>query len=162
MGKKRKKKPSKRGQKKGRPYTPQAKQTRIMARHIAGQSDREIAEKEGIHRGTVSRIRNSTENAMLLQEFRNKVLDIVPKALKALAYHVGKKNLQATIETLYGARVLIQRHEVEKVEEPVRSYDYTKAEFFAVHGRLPLQAELEEFEKSLPIEPLVKDDTPVQ
>ncbi len=44
----------------------------------------------------------------------------------------------------------------------MRTFDYTKAEFFAVHGRLPLQAELEAFEKTLPIEPLVKDDTPVQ
>jgi len=88
---------------------------------------------------------------MLLQEFRNKVLDIVPKALKALAYHVGKKNLQATIETLYGARVLIQRHEVEKVEEPVRTFDYTKAEFFAVHGRLPLRPSWKSLRKLCPL-----------
>jgi len=152
----RKKKPSKRGQKKGRPYTPQAKQVRIMARHLAGQSDREIAKDEGVHRGTVSRIRNSTENAMLLQDFRNKVMDIVPKALKALAYHVGKKNLQATIETLYGARVLIQRHEVEKVEEPVRTYDLTRAEFFVQHGRWPSEKEILEYDKTLEVEPLVK------
>src|SRR5437588_2692034 len=34
---------TKQGQKKGRPYTPKPKQARIIARHLSGQSDREIA-----------------------------------------------------------------------------------------------------------------------
>src|SRR5947207_11543129 len=109
------KKKSKRS-KKGRLYTGKLKQARIIARS-AYQNISQIAKAEGVSRGTVYRIRNSAENAMMLQAFRDEVLNIVPSALKTLIYHVKKKNLTAAIETLYGARVLIQRHEVEKVEE---------------------------------------------
>jgi len=50
-----------------------------MARHLAGQSDSAIAKDEGYTAELSLAFANSTENAMLLQEFRNKVLDIVPK-----------------------------------------------------------------------------------
>jgi FixJ family two-component response regulator len=79
------KKSTKRGQRKGRPYTPKPKQFRVLARHAAGHSDRRIAREEGISRGTVYRIRSQSENAMLLQSFREMILDIVPNAIKGLA-----------------------------------------------------------------------------
>jgi hypothetical protein len=40
---------------------------------------------EGISRGTVYRIRSQSENAMLLESFREMILDIVPDAIKGLA-----------------------------------------------------------------------------
>ena len=93
---------------------------------------------------------------MLLQFYRDMILDLVPAAIKGLRKLVRKVDRQAIIETLYGTRVLIQRQEIEKVEEPVRTYDYTRAEFFVKHGRWPLEKELLEFDKTLEVEPLVK------
>ncbi len=68
------KKKVKRGQKKGRPYTSKIKQAKVLARHLNGESDRKISKEEKVSRGTVYRIRNSTENAMLLQGFRDRIL----------------------------------------------------------------------------------------
>jgi len=141
---------------KGRNSTPKEKQARILARSTY-QNISQIARDEGVSRGTVYRVRNTTENAMMLQAFRDEVLDIVPSALKGLKRLVKDLDRQAIIETLYGARVLLQRYEVQKVEdEPQRTYDYTRAEFFGKYGRLPLNSELEEFEKTLNIEPITK------
>jgi len=147
---------TKQGQRKGRPYTAKTKQARVLTRVVLGQPERQIAKEEGISRGTVSRIRNSSENAMLLQSYRDMILDIVPNAIKGLAKLVKKTDRQAIIEALYGSRVLIQRQEVEKVEEPVRTYAYTRAEFFGRYGYWPRNEELEEFDKTLKVEPLVK------
>ena len=76
-----------------------------------------------------------------------------------LAKLVRKTDRQAIIETLYGSRVLLRRQEIEKVnEEPQRTYAYTRAEFFGKYGRWPLNEELEEFEKTLDIQPIVKGE----
>jgi len=155
------KKSTKRGQRKGRPYTAKTKQARVLTRVVLGQPERQISKEEGISRGTVSRIRNSSENAMLLQSYRDMILDIVPNAIKGLAKLVKREDRQAIIEILYGTRVLIRRQEVEKVEEPVRTYAYTKAEFFCKYGRWPSLAEAIEFDKTLEVEPLVKGEEEV-
>jgi hypothetical protein len=89
------------------------------------------------------------------------ILDLVPSAIKGLRKLIRRVDRQAIIETLYGSRVLTQHQEVEKYEEPVRTYDYTRAEFFGKYGRLPLDSELEEFEKTLDIKPLVKGEEEV-
>jgi len=130
---------------------------KVIARKIAGESYREIAAAEKISKNTVTRIMGSQEAAFLLQGFRDRVLGIVPLALKGLEKLVRRLDRQAIIETLYGTRVLMQRYEVQKVQdEPERTYDYTRAEFFGKFGRLPLNSELEEFEKTLNIEPITK------
>jgi hypothetical protein len=51
---------------------------------------------------------------------------------------------------------MIQRQEVEKVEEPTRTFAYTKVEFFGRFGRWPLDSEVLEFEETLNVEPLTK------
>ena len=129
------KKSTKRGQRKGRPYTPKPKQSRVLARHAAGHSDRRIAREEGISRGTVYRIRSQSENAMLLQSFREMILDIVPNAIKGLAQLVKEQDRQAIIETLYGSRVLIHRQEVEQVQPPLQDHSYVKVEFYGKYHR---------------------------
>jgi len=98
---------------------------------------------------------------MLLQSYRDMILDLVPSAIKGLRKLIRRVDRQAIIETLYGTRVLIQRQEVEKVEEPVRTYAYTKAEFFCKYGRWPSLAEAIEFDKTLEVEPLVKGEEEV-
>jgi hypothetical protein len=152
------KKSTKQGQRKGRPYTPKPKQATIIARHLSGQSDREITRQEGVSRGTVYRVRAQSENLMLVQSYREMILDLVPAAIKGLRKLIRKVDRQAIIETLYGTRVLIQRQEVEKVEEPVRTYAYTRAEFFGKYGRWPRNEELEEFDKTLKVDPIVNGE----
>src|SRR5437773_1617726 len=92
-----------------------------------------------------------------LSSFQATKFSLLPSAIKGLAKLIKKTDRQAIIETLYGTRVLTQRQEIEKVEdEPQRTYDYTRAEFFGKYGRLPLNEELEEFEKTLDIQPITK------
>jgi len=150
------KKSTKRGQRKGRPYIPKPKQFRVLARHAAGHSDRRIAREEGISRGTVYRIRSQSENAMLLQSFREMILDIVPNAIKGLAKLVKERDRQAIIETLYGARVLIDRHEVATVQEPERTNDSAKVAFYEKYNHWPTLEEAKEFDKTIRRKPTVK------
>src|SRR6266404_5903543 len=118
MGKKRKttrhRGGSRKGTLKGKPYTPKDKQARIIARS-AFQNVSQVARAEGVSRNTVYRVRNAAENSMMLQTFRDMVVDLVPAAIKVLKKLIKREDRQAVIETLYGTRVLIQRHEVEKI-----------------------------------------------
>jgi hypothetical protein len=152
------KKRTKRNSLKGRVYTAKSKQARVVGRSLLGQNVSEIASEEQISRGTVYRIRSQSENAMLLQSYRDMVLDLVPGALKGLGKLIRQVDRQAIIETLYGSRVLNQRQEVEAVREPKRTYAYPKVEFFAKYGRWPSLEEAMEFEKTLDIKPDVKGE----
>jgi len=137
--------------------TPLAKQARITARRMHGQSIRQIAAQEKISKDTVMRVLSQEETSLLVRGYRDTILqEHVPLAMDSLKRLLKRDDRQATIETLYGSRVLTQHQEVEKYEEPVRTYDYTRAEFFGKYGRLPLNEELEEFEKTLTIEPITK------
>jgi len=149
---------TKRGQRKGRPYTAKTKQARVLTRVVLGQSERQIAKEEGISRGTVYRIRSQSENAMLLQSFREMILDIVPDAIKGLAKLVKERDRQAIIETLKGSRVLIDRHEVEAIQPPVQDYSYSRIRFFGKYKRWPTDEEAIKFEKTLPVNPRVKGE----
>jgi transposase-like protein len=152
------KKSTKRGQRKGRPYTPKPKQARIIARHLSGQSDREIARQEGVSRGTVYRVRAQSENLMLLQSYRDMILDLVPASIKGLGKLIRRVDRQAIIETLYGSRVLIHRQEVEQVQPPLQDHSYVKVEFYGKYHRWPTNEEMVEFEKTLPFTPLIKGE----
>ncbi len=138
--------------------TPVAKQARITARRMHGQSIRQIAAQENISKDTVMRVLSQEESSLLVRGYRDTILqEHVPLAMDSLKRLLQRDDRQATIETLYGSRVLTQRQEIEKVEdEPQRTYDYTRAEFFGKYGRLPLNSELEEFERTLNIEPITK------
>jgi transposase len=151
---------TKRGQRKGRPYpyTAKTKQARVLTRVVLGQSERQIAKEEGISRGTVYRIRSQSENAMLLQSFREMILDIVPDAIKGLAKLVKERDRQAIIETLKGSRVLIDRHEVATVQEPERTYDSAKVAFYEKYGHWPTHEEAVKFDKTIVRKPIVKGE----
>lgn len=136
---------------------PLPKQASVVALHLTGAKQRAISRELGLDRETVARILSQQETQHLLQGYRDAVLKIVPKALVGLYHLVGTMNERAIIETLYGARVLVQRQETEEIQEPKRDYSFTKVEFFAKHGRWPLDKELKAFEKTLDVKPLVKE-----
>ncbi len=76
-------KPAQMRQKKARgPYTPEATQTRVIVKKIAGKTNSAIAREEGIDRHTCGRILNDSQYRDLIKAFRPEVRGIVPKALK--------------------------------------------------------------------------------
>ena len=64
-------------------------QERVIARHVAGQSDREIAREEGLDRETVKRIRTQEEVLEMICRMQSEVRALGPEAIlvfkKALA-----------------------------------------------------------------------------
>jgi hypothetical protein len=149
--------------KQGRPEkrklrTPLAKQARVAARRMHGQSIRQIAAQESISKDTVMRILSKEETSLLIRGYRDTILqEYVPLAMNSLKKLLKREDRQATIETLYGAKVLIDRHEVaEEPEEPVRTYDSTRVLFFGKFHRWPKDEELEACDRTIPTEPIVK------
>jgi len=142
--------------------TPLAKQARVTARRMHGQSIRQIAAQESISRDTVMRILSKEETSLLIRGYRDTILqEYVPLAMNSLKKLLKREDRQATIETLYGSKVLIDRHEVaEEPEEPVRTYDATRVLFFGRYGRWPRDSELKAFEATIEVEPIVKGSLP--
>jgi hypothetical protein len=64
-------------------YTPEPVRGRVLARHISGASNREIARVERIDRETVSRILTQPEIAQMMEQYRSRLLMMVPKAISA-------------------------------------------------------------------------------
>ena len=62
-------------------HTPKPKQTRVIARHLNGESNRKIAREERIDRETVSRILSQKELVIMLAEQQSRLLRLAPKAL---------------------------------------------------------------------------------
>jgi hypothetical protein len=65
------------------PYTPEPVRGRVIARHINGQSNRQIASEEGIDRETVGRILSQPEITQLMEQYRSRLLMMVPQAMIA-------------------------------------------------------------------------------
>ncbi len=78
--------------KRRRSYTPDAVQSRVIARHVDGQSNREIAKKEGIDRGTVSRILAQVEVAVLMKRYHSQLLAMVPRAIAVYKQLLNSKD----------------------------------------------------------------------
>jgi hypothetical protein len=64
--------------------TPKPIRQRVVARHIQGESQRQIAREEGIDRGTVGRILSQTEVVERLAAFDADFLDMAPEAIRAI------------------------------------------------------------------------------
>jgi Homeodomain-like domain len=64
--------------------TPEPIRQRVVARHIQGESQRQIAREEGIDRGTVGRILSQTEVVERLAAFDADFLDMAPEAIRAI------------------------------------------------------------------------------
>jgi hypothetical protein len=62
-------------------YTPEPVRGRVLARHMNGESNREIAKVEGIDRETVGRILSQQEVVNLIAQNQARLLSLVPKAI---------------------------------------------------------------------------------
>jgi hypothetical protein len=63
-------------------YTPEPVCGRVLARHISGASNREIARVERIDRETVSRILTQQEVVQVIAQNQARLLSLVPKAIR--------------------------------------------------------------------------------
>src|SRR6266403_596804 len=123
--------------------TPLAKRARVTARRMHGQSIRQIAAEENISKDTVMRVLSHEETSLLVREYRDTILqEHVPLAMDSLKRLLKRDDRQATIETLYGSRVLIHRQEVEQVQPPVQDHSYAKVEFYGKYHRWPTNEEM--------------------
>jgi hypothetical protein len=124
--------------------------------YLSGKKKREIARQLEIDRETVSRILSQEETKLLVHGYRDAMLRMVPDALIGAYELVKRLHPQTTANVLYGTRVLIDRHEVEKIEPPKRTFASAKVEYFYKHGKWPTQKQAEEFDKTVKYLPLVK------
>jgi hypothetical protein len=129
---------------------------------MTGETQRRIASIMGLDQETVSRILADDEYQLLIRGYRASVLKAVPKALMGLHWLIEHTDRTAIIETLYGAKVLIDRHEAEHVEEedPVRTYDASRILFYQKYGKWPTDAEEIPFDKKIPKKAITKGMLP--
>lgn len=136
--------------------TSAATQLKVAAMYLSGRKHREISRELGIDRETVTRILSQEEAQLLVQGYRSTVLKIVPEALITVYECVQRMDRQAAIEVLRGARVLVDRHEVEPMPPPVQDYSYSRIRFFGKYKRWPTDEEAIKFDKTIPVKPTVK------
>jgi hypothetical protein len=134
----------------------------IIGEFLSGASRRAIARRLGIDRETVTRTLSQEEVQLIVHAYREAVLKIVPDALVGAAALVHRGDRQTIIEVLYGAKVLMDRHEVEKVDTapPERTYDATRILFYAKYKRWGTDEEVKKFDKTLTWPTLTKGGLP--
>ena len=138
---------------------PKTTQARVVAEYLTGAKQRAISRKLGLDRETVPRILSQPEVELLVQSYRDVVLKIVPDALIGAYELVQRLNPKTITDVLKGARVLIDRHQVEHVQRaPVQDYSYSRIRFFGKYKRWPTDEEAAKFQKTIPIKPTVKGE----
>jgi len=90
----RQKPPKKRG-----PYTPPPVQVRVVAKHLTGRSNCEIARQEGIDRGTVGRILSQTEVIQQIARYQAQLLNLVPEAINVYKLALAGNDLNLAAAT---------------------------------------------------------------
>lgn len=131
----------------GKLYTPQAKQTRVIAASLAGKSNREISRQEGMKRDTVARILSRPDVRELLTEYRQQARDLVPLCLAGLEAKLLTKagklrksiDWRMMVEILKGTQVLVPKSEEEvTTKDEFTGRSRQELQFFIDHrGRWP-------------------------
>jgi hypothetical protein len=153
---KRKRKREKWGTSKKSLNTPPSKQALVVGLYLTGRKRSAISRELGLDRETVTRILSQEENQILLQGYRQALLRIVPRALIGASELVDRLDRQMITDVLRGARVFIDRHEVENIPPPVRDHSYPRILFFGKYKRWPTDEEAIKFEKTIVVKPTVK------
>ena len=78
----------------------------VLARSAAGASNSQIAREMGIDRETVSRILSEPEIAAVIQQAKNDVIRMVPKAVGVVDDALDEKNAKVAMSVLTGVGVL--------------------------------------------------------
>jgi len=75
-------------------YTPKPVRERVLALHIIGVSNRQIAQQEKLDRETVSRILSQEECTEALAQARSRLTVLMPKAIEVCEEVLSSKNLR--------------------------------------------------------------------
>ena len=156
-----KREPRKWAKKATNPYTAKSKETKVVAMAVAGFNNSQIASEVKLNRETVARILSQNEFDDLTAQLRSRAItEIGNDAVSQLRKLVQKGNARAILETLYGLRVLSKNTQFELkggLERGERDYADTKVQFYYQYGRWPTKKECLEFEKTIEVEPLIKE-----
>ena len=91
-------------------YTPQPVQTRVIARHMNGESNRKIAAEEGIDRATVGRILSQEELTRVIAEQQLALVHLGWSAIAVYQAALDSDDLEIAVPTatklLEGTRLL--------------------------------------------------------
>jgi hypothetical protein len=135
----------------------------VIRRRMRGETTRQIAKGEGIARNTVMRILSLPEVHEAIAKSRGLILARVDEMSERLIQialgETSKGDWRALVAILRGIRVLTPKLEPEETIPEQRTYAYPKVAFFHKHGRWPTLEEAIEFDKTLEVEPLVKEST---
>ena len=120
-------------------YTSQAKQDRIVARKLAGQSDREVGKAESCHRRTVARVMSQAEVQARMLGYRQKLMELVPQAIEVYQGEVEDGNWLVAKSVLEGTQALIKKQGViiEEVEPFGAGRTEKELRYFARNGFWP-------------------------
>jgi hypothetical protein len=133
----------------------------VIRRRMRGETTREIANAEGIARNTVIRILSLPEVREAIARSRGLILARADEMLERLVQialgETSKGDRQALVDILRGIGVLTAKLEVEETIPQQRTYAFPKVAFFHEFGRWPTLEEAIEFDKTLDVEPLVKE-----
>jgi hypothetical protein len=119
--------------------TPKSVQDRVIARKLAGQSNRQIARQLALHHGTVGKILSQAEVQVMLNEYRQSAIELVPKAIKVCSYRLDRKDGKIAIEVLKGTQVFVgrQEQEVHEKKDEFSGRTAEELEYYAQHGEWP-------------------------
>jgi|GEM_PF-2368091 len=112
-----------RPQRKGKMLTPKSVQDRVIARKMAGQSNRQIARQLGLHHGTVGKILSQAEVQMMLNEYRQCAIELVPKAIKVCSYRLDRKDGKIAVEVLKGTQVFVTEQDQNVTHNVAHDFD---------------------------------------
>ena len=118
-------------------------------------SQREIAEGEGLHRGTVKRILSQQEFREAVQEGRSRFFGLIPKALNVYEKELGskcrtKEKFAIARHVVDGTQVAVPRAEQAQgfIEPEIHERSDAELEFALRLKRWPTRQELEFYERT--------------
>ena len=133
----------------------------VIRRRMRGETTREIAKAEGIARNTVIRILSLPEVRQAIARSRGLIFaradEMSERIVQMALGETSKGDRQALVDILRGIGVLTAKLEVEETIPQERTYAFPKVAFFHTFGRWPTLKEAIEFDKTLDVEPLVKE-----
>jgi hypothetical protein len=95
--------------------TPGPVRERVVARHIEGESQRQIAREEGIDRANVARILSQTEVAERLAGFDAEFLDMAPEAIRAIRAALTSDDERISTAAAFRYVELMQKRGMEQM-----------------------------------------------
>jgi hypothetical protein len=123
-------------------YTPEPVRGRVLARHMNGESNREIARIERIDRCTVGRILSQEEVVNLIAQNQARLLSLVPKAITVCERALDSDDER--LATATATKILESLQVLGSMERAIEIANQVSPEAEQRHRRLLMFGELTE------------------